>query len=200
MTTLALCIYMGGISRLFWMKVRYRIWVLLHTFHSQSRSKIKQDKVLVSEEDVKYGLPPTTAWYMTVLGLPILHGYQGQYVSRVTISLQWRLNGRDSVSNHQPHDCLFNRLFRRRSKKKSKLRVTGLCEGNSPGTGEFPAQRASNTENVSIWWRHHDLNTPCRQLRKHCCNSADDSFEISMIQHRCEERFPADSYILCSNV
>ena len=27
---------------------------------------------------------------------------------------------------------------------------------NSPGTGEFPAQRASNAENVSIWWRHHD--------------------------------------------
>ena len=23
-------------------------------------------------------------------------------------------------------------------------------------TGEFPAQMASNTENVSIWWRHHD--------------------------------------------
>ena len=31
-----------------------------------------------------------------------------------------------------------------------------LCEGNSPVTGEFPAQRASNVENVSIWWRHHD--------------------------------------------
>ena len=27
--------------------------------------------------------------------------------------------------------------------------------GNSPGTGEFPAQMASNAENVSIWWRHH---------------------------------------------
>ena len=40
-------------------------------------------------------------------------------------------------------------------KKTSKLRVTGLCEGDSPGTGEFPAQRASNAENVSIWWRHH---------------------------------------------
>ena len=26
-----------------------------------------------------------------------------------------------------------------------------------PVTGEFPAQRASNTENVSIWWRHHDI-------------------------------------------
>ena len=35
-------------------------------------------------------------------------------------------------------------------KKKSKLRVTGLCEGNLPGTGEFPTQKASNTENVSI--------------------------------------------------
>ena len=26
---------------------------------------------------------------------------------------------------------------------------------NSPGTGEFPAQMASNAENVSIWRRHH---------------------------------------------
>ena len=50
---------------------------------------------------------------------------------------------------------LLNRLFRRRSKKTSKLRVTGLCAGNSPETGEFPALRASNAENVSIWWRHH---------------------------------------------
>ena len=41
-------------------------------------------------------------------------------------------------------------------KKTSKLRVTGLCAGNSPVTGEFPAQRASKAENVSIWWRHHD--------------------------------------------
>ena len=71
------------------------------------------------------------------------------------ISLWWRHNDHDGVSNHQPHDCLLNRLFRRRSKKTSKLRVTGLCVGNSPGTGEFPAQRASNAENVSIWWRHH---------------------------------------------
>ena len=76
-------------------------------------------------------------------------------VSSSCISLQWRGNGLDSVSNHQPHDCLLNRLFRRRSKKTSKLRATGLCVGNSPGAGEFPAQMASNAENVSIWWRHH---------------------------------------------
>ena len=69
--------------------------------------------------------------------------------------LQWRHDGDDSVSNHQPHDCLLNGLFRRRSKKTSKLRVAGLCVGNSPGTGEFSAQMASNAENVSIWWRHH---------------------------------------------
>ena len=44
-------------------------------------------------------------------------------------SLQWRHNERDCVSNHQPHDCLLNRLFRWRSKKTLKLRVTGLCMG-----------------------------------------------------------------------
>ena len=46
----------------------------------------------------------------------------------------------------EPPDCLVNRLLRRRSKKTSKLRVTGLCVGNSPVTGEFPAQMASNSE------------------------------------------------------
>ena len=68
---------------------------------------------------------------------------------------QWRHNGHDSVLNHQPHHCLLNLLFGRRWKKASKLRGTGLWVGNSPGTGEFPAQMASNAENVSIWWRHH---------------------------------------------
>ena len=71
------------------------------------------------------------------------------------LTLQWRHNERDGVSNHHPHDCLPKRLFRRRSKKTSKLRVTGLCAGNSLVTGEFPAQRASNAENIFIWWRHH---------------------------------------------
>ena len=74
--------------------------------------------------------------------------------------LQWRHNGHDVVSNHQPHDCLLNRLFGRRSKKTSKVCVTGLSAGNSPVTSEFPAQMASNAEIVPIWWRHHDhLNT-----------------------------------------
>ena len=68
----------------------------------------------------------------------------------ILISLQWR----DGVSNHQPHDCSLNRLFRCRSKETPKLLVPGLYAGNSPVTGEFPALRTSNAENISIWWRH----------------------------------------------
>ena len=44
----------------------------------------------------------------------------------MTFKLQWRHNERDGISNHQPRDCLLKRLFRRRSKKTSKLRITGL--------------------------------------------------------------------------
>ena len=105
-----------------------------------------------------------------------------------TVTLQWRQNERDGVSNHRRLDCLLDRMFRRRSRKTSKPRVTGLCEGNSPvnsphkgpvtrtnfhlmtsswinygcwimslafvrGIHRWPVQRASNAENVSIWWR-----------------------------------------------
>ena len=58
-------------------------------------------------------------------------------------SLLWRHNGHDGVSNHQPHDCLFNHSFRRGSKKTSQLRVTGCCVRKSSVTGEFPAQMSS---------------------------------------------------------
>ena len=74
--------------------------------------------------------------------------------THIFLPLQWHHNGGDGVSNHKPHDCLLNRLFRRRSKKTSMV-VTGLCAGKSPVTGEFLRQRASNAENISIWWRHH---------------------------------------------
>ena len=60
------------------------------------------------------------------------------------LSLQWRHNEHDGVSNHQPHDYLLNRLFRRRSKKTPKLRLTGLC------VGSFHL------------WCHHDVPPYCR--------------------------------------
>ena len=70
--------------------------------------------------------------------------------------LQWRHNKRDGASNHPRLDCLLlDHLFKRRSKKTSKLHVTGLGEGKPPLIDGFPLQRASNAENVSIWWRHH---------------------------------------------
>ena len=80
-------------------------------------------------------------------------------VTKTLILLQWRHKERDGVSNHCRLDGLLNRLFRRTSKKTSKLRVTDFCEGNSTVTGEFPSQRASNAKNVSIWWRHDILPT-----------------------------------------
>ena len=87
------------------------------------------------------------AWHNWVQIIRLTHAH--------ALSLLWRHNEHDSVSNHQHYDCLLNRLFRRRPKETSKARVTGLCAENSPETGEFPAQMASNAENVSIWWRHH---------------------------------------------
>ena len=88
------------------------------------------------------GAPNIHSWMnmniLIVLLIPIvsfmntwLHGFPIHII-------QWRHNERDDVLNHQPHHCLLNRLFRRRSKKISKLRVTGHCAGNSPITGEFP--------------------------------------------------------------
>ena len=74
------------------------------------------------------------------------HGIEANYTAmcrKITVwSLQWRHKERYGVSNHRRLDCLQNRLFRRRSKKTSKLRVT-------------PAQGTSNSKNVSIWWRLH---------------------------------------------
>ena len=87
-----------------------------------------------------------------------------------------------AIASQVPHDCLLNSLFRRRSKKILKLRATGLCEGNSPMTAEPPpppppphththththTQRASEAENVSIWWRHHD-SVSSKHICCHC--------------------------------
>ena len=68
----------------------------------------------------------------------IVCSYNSVLVTCACNALHWRHNEHDCVSNHQPHDCLLNRLFRRRSKKTSKPRVTGLCAGNSPGPVNSP--------------------------------------------------------------
>ena len=75
-----------------------------------------------------------TAWAWVYMGI----WYKDLYNWKRTLSLSsgstgtwsylWRHNGGDGVSNHQPHDCLLNRSFRRRSKNTSNPRVTGLCD------------------------------------------------------------------------
>ena len=66
------------------------------------------------------------------------HLYQTRDFFGIEYALHWRHNDYDGVSNHQPHGCLLDCLFRRRWKKTSKLRVTGLCVGNSPGPVNSP--------------------------------------------------------------
>ena len=93
-------------------------------------------------------------------------------------SLQWRYNGRDGVSNQAS-------FFRRISKKISTLGITGLCAGNSPVSGEFPTQMASNVQNVSIWWRHHVGYTLFLAKRRQVLHG---SYRIHMYCGRCEDK------------
>ena len=72
---------------------------------------------------------------------------------------QWHHNERDGVSN-LTRTIVYSTVYSGTDIKTLKLRVTGLCEGNSPVTGEFLAQRASNAANVTIWWRQHAYVTP----------------------------------------
>ena len=144
---------------------------------------------------------------------PLLHSPNGQpmavhghfkrvhYSHQAVCILQWRYNGRDGVSNHQPHHCLLSRLFRRTLKKTRKLRVTYLCLGNSPASPVFaqsfletqikgnikaplhcplwgestgdrwiPLTKGQWRENVSIWWRHHDILTCSYKTRRRMCS------------------------------
>ena len=84
-----------------------------------------------------------TTWRQATQGaksamVVVLTKFPGNITAPPT-ALQWRHNEYDGVSNHQPYDCLLNRLFRRSWKNTSMLCVTSLCEGNSSVTGEFPA-------------------------------------------------------------
>ena len=105
--------------------------------------------------------------FLSLISLPVcreppLGLYQSNNIALDNLglwALHWRHNDHDGVSNHQPHGFLLNRLFRRRSKNTQALRHWPLC-GEFTGSGEFPTQRASYAENVSIWWRHHGDDLP----------------------------------------
>ena len=104
-------------------------------------------KVFLGNGDVarwkaKYGcvLCPYESWYdavfwFTVTNFSVKFTFHENFCTAQFqyYALHWRHNDHDGVSNHQPRGCLLSCLFGRRSKKTSKLRVTGLCAGNSPG-------------------------------------------------------------------
>ena len=86
-----------------------------------------------------------------------IHVPAADFVRHSLYSLQWRHDEHDG-SIHQPHDCLLNRLFRGRSKKTSKLRVTGLCAGNSPH--KWPVTRKKFPfDDVIMLYRVYDRET-----------------------------------------
>ena len=122
---------------------------------------ISSNVVITCQGPVSIWRPSYQVWYFHYKDRLIWYKISSIKIVRswhrlISITLRWRHNGRDGVSNHQPHHCLLNRLFGCRSKKTSKPRVTGLCAGNSPGTCEFPAQMASSAETfhlmTSSWW------------------------------------------------
>ena len=90
-------------------------------------------------------MPQTQEWFEVRYGWVISLYSPLLYLTVITHPLQWRHNDRDGVSNHQPHDCLLKRLFRRRSKKISKLRVVDPCVA-----GEFP-HKGPATRKTSSW-------------------------------------------------
>ena len=88
-------------------------------------------------------------------------------------TLQWRHNG-PMASQITSLTSVYSSVNSGADQRKtSKLRVTGLCVGNSSGTDEFPAQMASNAEKVSIWWRHHEY------LRKSSFGADDVSDDVT---------------------
>ena len=50
---------------------------------------------------------------------------------------------------------VYSAVYSDADQRKHQSSTSLAIAGNSPGTGEFPAQMASNAANVSIWWRHH---------------------------------------------
>ena len=66
------------------------------------------------------------------MDINVLPGYMLEHNA-----LHWRHNGRDSVSNHQPHDCLFNRLYQRKH-QSSVVRGIHRWPVNSPHKGPVP--------------------------------------------------------------
>ena len=133
-------------------------WVILSEVRSRDRVLSSQSIIPIRKTDAMQRLDPT--------GFSLCLEYRSDYIPLLAHYGDVIMG--TMASQITSLAIVFNRLFGSRSKKTSKLRVTGLCVGNPPGTGEFPAQMASNAANVSIWWRHHELSFLYALIWFHC--------------------------------
>ena len=117
------------------------------------------------------GVTGKRIWWHNDINLFPWKRQKNHYSGYFLHALEWRHNEHDCVSNHQPHDCLLSRLFRRRSKQTSKLRDTGLCAWNSPVTGEIPAKkgqlRGKYFHLMTSSWSFLSLPQPSRWQGEH---------------------------------
>ena len=110
--------------------------------------------------------------------LCMMTSWQGNTLRIADPSLQWRHNGRDGVSNHQPRDCLLNRRFMRRSKKTLDYIkaprywpfVRGIHRAPVNSPHKWPVTRKMFPFDDVIMWKsnlgfilcagwHHDMET-----------------------------------------
>ena len=111
-------------------------WVLYFTIKSFTSKRLVQvhTHVKVSLENmITHWTFETCLGNLEQLNINFSFRHIWSNLSQISRALRWRHNGHDCISNHQPHHCLLNCLFGCRSKKTSKLRVTGLCADNSLG-------------------------------------------------------------------
>ena len=122
-------------------------------------------------------------------------------------SLHWRHNGHCDVSNHQPQSCLLSGLFRRRSAKISKLRVTGLCVRNSPGPVNSPhkgpvTRKMFPFDDVIMltkgWPRSQCVKTQLVFLHKNYCVDNPNGFDVDHIEDICVSVILLNGGIICS--
>ena len=107
----------------------------------------------------------STKFFQWCCSVPCKYSLGGPVVSQCTlgqpVAFQWHssVHWTSQCTLAQGKGIVYLTVYSRHRSKKyiSKLCVTGIRVGISPVTGEFPTQRASNAENVSIWWRHHDV-------------------------------------------
>ena len=132
---------------------RYFLSQILRHFHKNIRSRVDNESYFLCTGNI------SNVNFTTKILIDALTSNAGHYNDVIMSAMGSQITSLTIV-----YSPVYSR---RRWKKAQKFRVTGLCEGNSPVTGELPAQKANNAESVSIWWRHHLSNyTPLENIKQ----------------------------------